>query len=109
MALIYHITLRAQWEKALSEGVYSHPSLQKEGFIHCSEKSQIEGTLARHFQEEQEVCVLEIVQKRLKARVVKEASASGEKFPHIYGKINIDAVENLLLMMKDEDNRWQWV
>ena len=45
MAIIYHITSVNQWENALEQGFYTDPSLQSEGFIHCSQDHQVEGVL----------------------------------------------------------------
>jgi len=38
---IYHITSRSAWIDATRSGVYIAPSLQAEGFIHCSTATQI--------------------------------------------------------------------
>jgi uncharacterized protein (DUF952 family) len=34
--MIYHITTNAEWQNAQTKGEYTAPSLQTEGFIHCS-------------------------------------------------------------------------
>ena len=38
--MILHITTHQEWEKALIEGAYTPPSLQSDGFIHCSTLKQ---------------------------------------------------------------------
>ncbi|MFZ5885725.1 MAG: DUF952 domain-containing protein, partial [Chloroflexota bacterium] len=39
--MIFHITSRTDWEAAQAKGEYIAPSLQTEGFIHCSTAAQI--------------------------------------------------------------------
>jgi uncharacterized protein (DUF952 family) len=40
LTFIYHITSKEAWQNAQAAGYYSHPSLETEGFIHCSEAHQ---------------------------------------------------------------------
>ena len=41
MAIIYHIATKKDWEQAVRDGNYVHPSLREEGFIHCSLDQQV--------------------------------------------------------------------
>ena len=93
MPLIYHVTSRSDWEKALTTGEYIHPSLAAEGFIHCSQEQQVQGVLERYFSGQQGLVRLTIDTDKLKARYVFEWSPSThDSFPHIYGPLNLDAV-----------------
>ena len=38
---IFHITTREAWRQAVAVGRYTAPSLDKEGFIHCSTHEQV--------------------------------------------------------------------
>ena len=49
MALIYHITTEDAWEKAAGQGFYETPSLQEEGFIHCTHAHQTQLLLDKYF------------------------------------------------------------
>ncbi len=89
--LIYHIVLPEVWA-AFDSGLYRHPSLDSEGFIHCSFADQIEGVLGRYYSNESEVVILEIESDRLMSRMIKEPSTNREIYPHIYGPINRDAI-----------------
>ncbi len=91
--LIYHIAEADSWREAQSGGRYEHPSLEAEGFIHCSEREQVGETAERCFSGRQGLIVLFIDETRLQARVVRELAADGRgRFPHIYGTIPVDAV-----------------
>lgn len=89
--LIYHIVLPEVW-KAFDTGLYRHPSLEAEGFIHCSFAGQLDAVIGRYYGGETSVVVLEIESDRLMSRVVNEPSTNREIYPHIYGPINRDAI-----------------
>jgi len=90
MDRIYHVALPEKWTAA--GDLYEHESLTAEGFIHCSFAEQLDGVLSRYFNGESEVTILEIDPAKLKSKLVVEPSTNGEKFPHVYGAINRDAV-----------------
>lgn len=105
--MIYHITSEERWQKALDRGYYEHESLQTEGFIHCSYLEQIPRTLEKHFPQETQVYVLHIVEKRVRDILRKEVNPeSGEIFPHLYGKMDITAIEDVSIWEKDESGQW---
>lgn len=89
--LIYHIVLPEAWT-AFHNDLYSHPSLEVEGFIHCSYADQLDGVIERYYAGHDRVVVLEIDPDRLMSRVVNEPSTNSEIYPHIYGMINRDAI-----------------
>ena len=96
MGLIYHITTREAWTKASETGSYVTPSLTEEGFIHCSELSQVEDIKSRFYEGVQDLVLLTIDTEKLTSQLIFEWSPSVQNtFPHIYGPINTDAVVNL--------------
>ena len=93
MALIFHLTYRDAWEAARQTGEYAAPSLVEEGFIHCSEDiPQLLKVAARLYPGESGLLVLDVDLDKLAAPLKNEPSRSGEIYPHIYGKLNADAV-----------------
>lgn len=93
MPLIYHVTTEGEWKKALEAGFYEAPSLKQEGFIHCSQPAQVAGVLERYFRDRHDLVKLEIDTGRLQSPFYYEWSSSvADTFPHIYGRVNIDAV-----------------
>lgn len=94
MPVIYHVTTAAEWEAAKEKGAYTSPSLQEEGFIHCSaDGKQVEGVLQRYFAGKTQLVKLVIDTDRLTSRYIYEWSPStADTFPHVYGPINTDAV-----------------
>lgn len=94
MPIIYHITTAAEWAAAREAGEYRSPSLQAEGFIHCSaDDEQVAGVLQRYFSKKKDLVKLVIDTDKLSSHYVYEWSPStAATFPHIYGPINLDAV-----------------
>ena len=99
MAIIYHITSLAELNLAKETGFYTSPSLKAEGFIHCSEERQIQAVLSRYFKGEKELVKLVLDTNKLTSPLYFDWSASVEDtFPHIYGPINLDAIQEVVLI-----------
>jgi len=93
MPIIFHVTTASEWNAAKQKGFYDHPSLNNEGFIHCSQENQVAGVLERYFAGKTELVNLVIDTDKLTSKFVFDWSPSTQDtFPHIYGPINIDAV-----------------
>jgi len=90
--LIYHIVLPEVWEKFKNEKFYAAESLQSESFIHCSFAEQIETVLRRYYKNAERVLILHIEPELLAAKLIQESSTNDEIYPHIYGKINVEAI-----------------
>ena len=87
METLLHITTQAEWEKALRTGEYTHPSLESEGFIHCSKASQILWVANRFYRGNSNLILLQIDAKKddtkdggplSKTRFEKEQSKSSD-------------------------------
>lgn len=91
--LIYHILLPETWELVQGSTFYEAESLISEGFIHCSYENQLDGVLDRYYRDAPEVVVLALDPAKLTSPLVSEPSTNDEPYPHIYGPINLDAVE----------------
>lgn len=89
---VYHIADREEWERQRPSGLYRHPSLESEGFIHCSNKEQVERTLKRFFPEVKGLVLLQIDVSKLEPELKDEEGEPGIDYPHVYGPLNVDAV-----------------
>lgn len=90
--LIYHVTLPSHWERFQDRPSYQTESLHTEGFIHCSYLNQLPGVLKRYFANAKKVLILTIDSDKLKSKLVEEKAENGEAFPHLYGRLNHNAV-----------------
>jgi uncharacterized protein (DUF952 family) len=96
MTTILHITTLVDWQQAQLSDSYHHPSLDSEGFIHCSLPQQVVKTANRFFSHSQNLILLFIESEQVKAEIRYEFGELDELFPHIYGRLNIDAVYQVI-------------
>ena len=89
--LIYHIVSADAWDR-FTGALYEADSLSTEGFIHCSFREQLGDVIERYYKETKNLVILEIDSMKLSSKLVVEPSTGGEKYPHIYGPINVDAI-----------------
>ena len=99
---IFHIIRRGEWLEALERGDYVPASLSAEGFIHCSTADQVAATAKRWYAGVADLVLLRIDTEQLAAELKYEAPRNGgperqhERFPHLYGALNLDAVVEVL-------------
>lgn len=101
--MIYHIASASQWNAAQATGRYNAPSLQDEGFIHCSRLEQVLTVANNFYRDQGDLLLLCIDEGKLLSELKWEAPAhpqpvsggsarSEDLFPHIYGPLNTGAV-----------------
>lgn len=102
---LYHIATRAAWSAAAELGTYEPPSLESEGFVHCSMAAQVLPVAERFYSGQAGLVLLVINPDRVTSTLKWEqvlddpASVQGEPdspYPHICGPINLDAVVDVL-------------
>lgn len=112
--MIFHITSKAEWLAAQKQGEYVAPSLQSEGFIHCSTEKQVLHVANAFYRGRTDLVLLQIDEEKLNSELKWEppagSSAPGHSasdlFPHIYGPINLTALESVLDFTPDADGTW---
>jgi uncharacterized protein (DUF952 family) len=103
---LYHITHPETLEAAKRDGSFEEPSLTSEGFIHCSYVGQMIKTANRFYKGQEGLLILKIDQNLVRAAVKLEPAENGELFPHIYGRINLDAIIAILAFEPDENGEF---
>ena len=113
--MIFHITPRTDWEAAQAEGKYTADSLRLEGFIHCSTLAQILPVAEKYYKGQSGLVLLMIEPTLLSSTLKWEAPSGGtpppgvpegDRFPHIYGPINLDAVVKVFDFIRDPNGDW---
>jgi uncharacterized protein (DUF952 family) len=91
---LYHLATEAEWASYQAEGSIAPPSLDDEGFVHCSWGRQVPGTVAKHFAGVAGLLALQLDAGRLGSiELIEEDSyGSGQAFPHAYGPMPTAAV-----------------
>ena len=80
----------------------------EEGFIHCSEQHQLEAVASRHFKGRDDLLILELMPTKLDPETRYEQGGE-EKFPHIYGRINKNAVKRTVQIRCKDDGLFEGV
>ena len=105
--VIYHILPRTDWEKAQENGIYTPANIAAEGFIHCSEVQQVIRVANAYYSAEPDMWLLCIHVKKVEPEIRYEGPLEdGEKFPHIYGPLDLDAVVAASPLEKDEKGKF---
>lgn len=101
-ARITHVASQAAWRVAVTHGTYAPPSLEREGYVHCSTPWQAVRIANCNFAGGRDLVLLVIDPSKVRADVVFENCEGGfEPFPHIYGPLPAEAVVSVLPL------RWQ--
>jgi uncharacterized protein (DUF952 family) len=115
---VYHITTRKAWIAATRDGIYDAPSLASAGFIHCSTSAQVLPVARQFYAGQSGLVLLAIDPSRLAlTSVLKwEPAADGpvpvgipgsQRFPHVYGPINLEAVVRVLDFEPDANGEFR--
>jgi uncharacterized protein (DUF952 family) len=106
LSIILHITQESQWEQAKLTGIYYNNTLDSEGFIHCSTIQQVERTANKFFANQTGLVLLSIDSEKVQPEIKYEAVGE-EKFPHIYGALNTDAVIDAIAFPPDSNGNFK--
>ena len=114
--MIYHITSRRAWQESQQRGEHRADSLESEGFIHCSTKTQVLPVTQKYYKGQSDILLLQIDPSRLTSELRWEPPSGGapppgvpegELFPHIYGTINLDAVVKVYDLESNPDSSYK--
>lgn len=112
--MILHLVDRTTWDSIRTGDTYSPPSLDVEGFVHCTGDAETMLAVANAFyrQTPGEHVVLEIDEAALGAPVRWEppahpdgrpAEPGAPRFPHVYGPLPIAAVRAVRRLVRAPD------
>ena len=102
MDQIVHICSQQDWQTAQETGEYRAASLEAEGFIHFSRPEQAVNTANSYYQGQTDLVLLWIASQALTAELRWEQS-HGETYPHLYGPLNLEAVQGVTDFHPDAD------
>ena len=111
--VVLHLMPRETWQRLVPGEPITNPSLETEGFIHCTDERDVLLQVANAFYRSVpgDFVVLHVAVADLTSACIWEAPAhingSGESFaasfPHIYGPIDREAVVGLDAVLRDAD------
>jgi uncharacterized protein (DUF952 family) len=105
---LFHITSAEELRTAQEDGVYRPAAFAREGFIHCSYRSQVVPVANRLFRGRQGLVLLEIDPALITSPIVDENLEGGtELFPHVYGPLPLSAVVRVLELRCGDDGTFR--
>lgn len=100
--MIYHIAIQGEWESQADSPTYAPDRYRMDGFIHCSEQHQLQQVADRNFRDRDDLVLLELMPTKLDPETRYEQGGA-EKYPHIYGPINKDAISRTVRVSSSAD------
>ena len=95
--MIYHIAEQSIWKASDKLAGYIPSEYRAEGFIHCSELSQVEKTANNYYRGRDDLVLLVIDPEKLLPETKYENLNGGEElFPHVYGELNKAAITRVV-------------
>lgn len=83
----------AEWRDAKAAGAYAGSAVDlADGYIHLSSQAQLAETAAKHYAGRSDLMLLDVDLATLGEAIVWEPSRGGALFPHIYGRLTVEAV-----------------
>ncbi len=105
--VLYHLVEKDQWEESRDADFYAPPSLESDGFIHCSSADQVIPAANRFYAGSTSLLLLVIDMEEVPSEIAfEDLRGGGTKFPHIYGKVPLTAVEAVIPLKPAEDGRF---
>lgn len=91
--MIYKVCAKSVWEEIRQLTSWNgSPHDLRDGFIHFSAASQLEGTVRKHYAGQTDLILLAIDADTLGEALKWEPSRGGDLFPHLYGPLPISTV-----------------
>jgi uncharacterized protein (DUF952 family) len=113
MTLIYHVSFASDWDAARKVGEYRVSTrgrtLEQVGFIHCSQRTQVEPVANAVYKGTGDLVLLGIDPDRVRSEIrYDHVDGWNDPFPHIYGPLNMDAVVEVSLFRPGPDGRFSF-
>ena len=102
---IIHVVNKEEYEKEIRTGFYGRRSVERCGFIHCSDLDTYY-LVAPNFRNDTDEKVILVIDTDRLVPEVKWEDGGGLDFPHIYGLLNRDAVVDVLEHLWSPDREW---
>lgn len=88
---IYIISSISDWQNSQNLGIHITESLASEGFIHCSTREHILWAANKHYLDKTDLLLIAIDPQKITVPWRFDVVRNIGNFPHVYGKLNVDA------------------
>ncbi|MCB5167078.1 DUF952 domain-containing protein [Streptomyces bambusae] len=102
--MIFHLVPLADWAAAAPDLPYAPPSLDAEGFVHCSaDRPTVLEVADRHYRAVPgPLLAVELDERALTSEVRREGDG-GARYPHVYGPLDRAAVARVWEVVRGAD------
>ena len=85
---VFKVAPRAAWDAACRAGTFEGSADDlRDGYIHLSSREQLAGTLAKHFNGQDDLVLIQFETRALGEALRWEVSRGGQLFPHLYAAL----------------------
>lgn len=102
---IYVLMSPETLRESTRSGIFAPESLATEKFIHASSANQLTRIANKYYRDNDTVHVA-VVRKTKVTAPIKWEPATGGLYPHIYGELNMDAVERTMTFFQDKKHQF---
>jgi uncharacterized protein (DUF952 family) len=102
---IYILSDEAEYNAALKAKALTRDSIELEGFIHASPKSQLNRVANKYYKQKANPMIL-VIDKDKVTSPLKWEPATGGTYPHIYGPLNTDAIVKTMAIDLNENGEF---
>ncbi len=102
---IIHVANKDAFSKEIGSGFYGSESLERCGFIHCSDLDTYY-LVAPNFRNDPEAKVILVIGTDRLTSEVKWEDGGGQDFPHIYGLLNREAITETVEHLWSPEREW---
>jgi uncharacterized protein (DUF952 family) len=102
----YKVLTQAQMDALEADGSFAGAPVDlADGYIHLSTAEQLTGTVDKHFAGQDDLHIVAVDLDALEGAVRWEESRGEQLFPHLYGKLPLDAVVAYSPLERDDARR----
>ena len=89
---VYKICTKEEWNNFKQKKSWQGSKMDvDDGFIHLSDRDQVNKTLKKYFSNQKNLILL-IIKTDTLSNLIWEKSTNEEKFPHLYSKLKLESV-----------------
>ena len=103
---LYLLESREIYDAAVKTGFLVRHDLLEEGFIHASPANQLTRVSNKYYKDVKDLVCAVVAKERVLAPIKYEPATAGI-YPHIFGPLNMDAVDRVLTIQREKNGEFK--
>ena len=104
--VLVHIVEAERWAEFEDTDAYTHPSLDEQGFVHCSTTESVLPVARYNYADATDPRLLVVERAAVEDDLRFEEMPGGTAYPHIYAELPTDVVTGVFPLERDEADRF---